>query len=107
MAKSTRRIHGTQHRFLDEAGDSTFYGKGKRLIVGENGVSLSFMIGMLKIKEPLDRIRKQVEALQMQIANDFYFADIPSIQKKKNKLYLKRSTTARKMSFMPIYCLIY
>lgn len=84
MAKSTKNIRGTQHRFLDEAGDSTFYGKGKKLIVGENGVSLSFMIGMLKIKEPLDGIRKQVEALQMQIANDVYFSDIPSIQKKKN-----------------------
>ena len=29
-------------------------------------------------------IRKQVEALQTQIANDVYFSDIPSIQKKKN-----------------------
>ena len=84
MTKSTKGIRGTQHRFLDEAGDSTFYGKGKKLIVGENGVSLSFMIGMLKIKQPLDGIRKQVETLQMQIANDVYFSDIPSIQKKKN-----------------------
>jgi len=32
----------TFHRFLDETGDTTFFGKGRKLILGQGGVSLSF-----------------------------------------------------------------
>ena len=39
----------TFHRFLDETGDTTFYGKGRKLIVGQDGVSLSFGLGMVRI----------------------------------------------------------
>ena len=39
------------HRFLDESGDTTFFGKGHRDIIGEHGVSLTFGIGMLKIND--------------------------------------------------------
>jgi hypothetical protein len=38
----------TDHRFLDEAGDTTFYGSGHKLILGQDGVSHSFIIGMLR-----------------------------------------------------------
>lgn len=41
------------HRFLDEAGDTTFYGKGKKNIIGTNGVSNVFILGMIKVKDPL------------------------------------------------------
>jgi hypothetical protein len=30
------------HRFLDEAGDTTFFGKGRVPMLGQDGVSLSF-----------------------------------------------------------------
>lgn len=71
------------HRFLDEAGDTTFYGKGKLPIVGMNGVSKCFMLGMLKVKEPLDLARSKVIALQNSIGTDPYFNGIASIEKKK------------------------
>lgn len=73
------------HRFLDEAGDTTFYGKKKSRIVGEEGVSKAFILGMLKINEPLDQVREKVIALQNKISQDPYFAQVPSIQKKIKK----------------------
>lgn len=74
------------HRFLDEAGDTTFWGKGKIPIIGlQDGVSLSFTIGMLKFKQPLQPIRDEIIRLQKQVMSDTYFKDIPSIQKKINK----------------------
>jgi hypothetical protein len=78
------------HRFLDEAGDTTFYGKGKVQILGTEGVSKCFILGMLKINEPLEDVRKKVLDLQDQIASDSYFSGIPSIEKKKikNSYYL-------------------
>jgi len=33
------------HRFLDEAGDTTFFGKGRVPMLGQDGVSLSFCAG--------------------------------------------------------------
>lgn len=58
----------TYHRFLDEAGDTAFYGKGKTPIIGvQNGVSLCFMLGMVKFKEPLEPIHQKVVALQQEI----------------------------------------
>jgi len=71
------------HRFLDEAGDTTFYGKGKTPIVGNEGVSKNFILGMLKINNPLHEVRTKVIQLQDKIANDTYFQGIPSIEKKK------------------------
>lgn len=84
MPNSKKKIETHKyHRFLDEAGDTTFFGKGKIPIVGSDGVSKSFILGMLKIKEPLNEVREKIIALHNQIANDPYFAEIPSIQKKK------------------------
>lgn len=70
------------HRFLDEAGDTTFYAKGKKAIVGSNGVSNTFIIGMVKFKQPLSELRKAVHELQYKVAADPFY-DVVSIRKKK------------------------
>ncbi len=49
--KDKKKMLKVYHRFLDESGDTTFYGKKKRVIVGENGVSKSFILGMVKLKQ--------------------------------------------------------
>jgi hypothetical protein len=70
------------YRFIDEAGDTTFYGQGRKPIVGTTGVSKAFILGMVKFRTDLDEIRKRIYELQNQISNDRYFKSIPSIQKK-------------------------
>lgn len=55
----------TNHRILDEAGDTAFYGKGKKAIIGNEGVSNCFMIGMVKFKEPLQGVRDRVQNLMV------------------------------------------
>ena len=49
------------HRFLDEAGDTTFFADNK-VIIGNCGVSLSFAIGMVKINAGRDREVRLVRA---------------------------------------------
>jgi hypothetical protein len=74
-----------RHRFLDEAGDTTFFGKNRVPLVGfQSGVSLSFILGMVRFRSPLIPIRQEIIRLQEQVANDRYFKDVPSIQKKRN-----------------------
>lgn len=85
MASSKKKMLKVYHRFLDESGDTTFYGKKRRIIVGEEGVSKTFILGMVKFKTKLDPIREDVLHLQNEIINDEFYQDIPSIQKKINK----------------------
>jgi hypothetical protein len=74
------------HRFLDEAGDTTFYGKGKIPIIGKvEGVSLCFILGMVKFKQSLKEVRKKIVELQKEVENDSYYNQVPSINKKRNK----------------------
>ena len=72
------------HRFLDEAGDTTFYGKGRTPMVGSEGVSSYFLLGMLSVYQSLEDIRKKVVELQNKIISDPYLVEVPSIKKKKN-----------------------
>src|SRR4029078_6197352 len=69
-------------RFLDETGDTTFYGKGRRLIVGQEGVSLSFGLGVVRIDRPLEEVRREVRALEAEVEADPLLNSIPSVQKR-------------------------
>jgi len=73
------------HRFLDESGDTTFFGKNKRIIVSEPGVSKTFILGMVKIKANLSDVRNQIIALQNEVVQDDYYKNIPSVIKRQNK----------------------
>ena len=77
-----------QHFFLDEAGDPSFYGKGKRIIVGTPGVSSCYFLGMVKFNDSLNDIRQEVIHLQHKVETDPYFKKIGSIEKKKKKRFL-------------------
>jgi len=73
------------HRFLDEAGDTTFYGKGRIPILGENGVSNTFILGMLKINQPLEPLRKRIVDFCKVVQNNRYYKNVPSVVKRVSK----------------------
>lgn len=75
----------TSHRFLDEMGNPTFFGKGRECIIGQEGVSLSFGMGIAKIERPLAEVRKEIQTLQQQVANDPLLNTLPSVIKRVNK----------------------
>ncbi len=75
------KSENSDYRFLDEAGDTTFFGKGKIPIIGQNGVSNTFIIGMLKIKEDISKVRENVRMLQKNISEN-KFLHVPSVLKK-------------------------
>jgi hypothetical protein len=77
----TNRVE-TRHRFLDETGDTTFFGKGRKLILGQEGVSFTFGMGIVRIDRALDETRQQIRELQNQIENDQLLNTIPSVKKR-------------------------
>jgi len=70
------------HRFLDEAGDTTFFGKGRVPILGREGVSMSFGLGMVKITGSVADARRQIESLCQSVELDGYVNRIPSVMKR-------------------------
>ena len=82
MAKEAKARIKITHRFLDEAGDTTFYGKGRKPIIGQTGVSLTFGLGMLKINDELVATRQKIIELQHSIEKNKYLNVIPSVRKK-------------------------
>lgn len=84
MERTTSDNHRqkTLHRFLDEAGDTTFYRSGHTPAIGEKGVSLSFSLGMVDIRSDLNTVRSDIKALQKEVGEDAYIKIIPSVKKK-------------------------
>ena len=74
--------------FVDEAGDPNFYGTGKKLIVGTEGCSRTFSVGFLRTLDPA-AIRSKLADVRLEILNDRYLRDIPSVQKSLRAFHAK------------------
>lgn len=70
------------HRFIDEVGDTAFFGKGKMPILGKEGVSTCFGMGIVKIDRPLPEVRAEVAELQKNVEVDGLLNVIPSVRKR-------------------------
>lgn len=71
------------HRFIDEAGDMTFFLKGKAPApLGDNGISKVFILGMAHVKQDLDSARNLINEFCKQVENDPFFNTIPSVKKR-------------------------
>ncbi len=83
--KKEKRPLNHYHRFLDEAGDMTFYGKGRVPILGEHGVSHCFILGMVKFHTDILPIRQKLFEMQNSIPQNPYYKNVPSVLKRVNK----------------------
>ncbi len=71
----------TSYFFVDESGNPTFYDRHGNLIVGvDEGTSKILILGFIHTKDPKP-IRRVLQNLQKEIAQDKYLEDIPSLQK--------------------------
>jgi len=82
---SKKKLLFKEHRFLDEAGDTTFYGKGRVPLIGRNGSSNVFILGMAAFNEPLQPIRDNILRFEREIENSAYYKNVPSVQKRVQK----------------------
>jgi hypothetical protein len=64
--------------FVDEAGDSVLWGRRGKLLVGTEGCSKYFILGMVHVKDP-KRLALQAQELRQQILEDPYFRGVPSL----------------------------
>lgn len=68
-----------RHYYVDEGGDSTLFSRNGRVLIGDEGCSRFFILGMLDIQDPT-ALQRNLDALRTQLATDPYFARVPSMQ---------------------------
>jgi Protein of unknown function (DUF3800) len=84
MKQKKQPLH-EYHRFLDETGDTTFYGKGRIPILGEYGVSSVFILGMVRFETDLNDVRKIIVDAQKKVEQSRYYRKVPSVIKRMEK----------------------
>jgi hypothetical protein len=69
---------------VDEAGDSVLWGRRGKFLVGAEGCSKYFILGMVRVRDP-ERLGSRADALRRQTLEDPYFRGVPSLDPAKRR----------------------
>ena len=70
--------------FVDEAGDCTLFAHHGRALIGQEGCSRYFMLGLLDIDDP-ETLGIEMGNLRANLMSDEYFKNVPSMQPDQRK----------------------
>lgn len=76
--------HSTRCYFVDEAGDGTLFDKKGKVIIGKEGCSRFFVLGLLDASDPV-ALDKDMREMREKLRADPYFRDVPSMQPSAKK----------------------
>jgi len=66
------------HYYVDEAGDPTLFGVRGKVLVGSEGCSRFFMLGLADVEES-EKLAADLAALRAHLIAGPYFKEVPSI----------------------------
>ena len=72
--------------FVDEAGDAALFGSKGKVLIGSEGCSQYFILGVLDVEQP-ELLAQELQTLRAHLLADSYFAKIPSMQPEARKTY--------------------
>ncbi len=73
-----------RHYFVDEAGDPVLFNRRKQTVVGNEGCSTYFILGLLDVTSPT-HLGAALDALRTRLLADPYFKGVPSMQPERRK----------------------
>jgi hypothetical protein len=79
-----QQISVSKFYFVDEAGDPTLFNSRGNVIVGTEGCSSFFILGLLDVVSP-ELLGQELENLRKQLLKDPYFSGVPSMQPERRK----------------------
>jgi hypothetical protein len=68
-----------RYYFVDEAGDGTLFDRKGRVIIGNEGCSSFFILGLLDVLNPV-LLERDIKALREKLLSDPYFEGVPSMK---------------------------
>jgi len=84
MSKKETRQPTFRHYFVDEAGDPNLFKKRGKTIVGKDGCSKFFMLGVADVANP-QAVANELEELRKSLLADPYFKGVPSFDPTRRK----------------------
>jgi len=84
MSEEENRQPTFRHYFVDEAGDPNLFKKRGKMIVGKDGCSKFFMLGVADVVEPQTVANELIE-LRERLLADPYFKGVPSFDPARRK----------------------
>jgi hypothetical protein len=79
-----RASKSIRHYFVDEAGDPILFNRRKQVVVGKEGCSSFFILGVLDIENP-SVLADELQGLRARLLADPYFRGVPSMQAEERK----------------------
>ncbi len=76
-----------RHYFVDEGGDSTLFSRKGEVLVGTEGCSRFFILGLLDVLDP-GALNIRFDELRARLMSDSYFKSVPSMQPHERKTAL-------------------
>jgi hypothetical protein len=76
-----------RYYFVDEAGDGTLFDARGRVLIGEQGISRYFILGVLDVPNP-EQLHAELDELRQGLLADPYFKKVPSMQPEARKTAL-------------------
>ncbi|MBM4457454.1 MAG: hypothetical protein FJ011_06755 [Chloroflexi bacterium] len=83
MSNQTNGLN-TAHFFVDEAGDLNLFDRKGRVLLGQEGVSDTFMVGVAHVAN-VEVASAKLENLRAELLADPYFSGVPSMQPENRK----------------------
>ena len=74
----------TCHYYVDEAGDPILFDKKGKVLIGSEGCSRYFILGLLHVEDP-PSMEHELNNLRKKLLADPYFAGVPSMQPDEKK----------------------
>ena len=68
-----------RHYYIDEGGDGTLFSKRGKVLIGTEGCSRFFILGLLEVPDPI-ALQHTFDDLRTRLMSDPYFDDVPSMQ---------------------------
>jgi hypothetical protein len=72
-------IPEARNYYVDEAGDPTLFDRRGKVVIGCQGCSRFFMLGLLDVPDPV-KLTQDLEELRARLLADPYFRGVPSMQ---------------------------
>lgn len=85
--QTTETPSSIRHYFVDEGGDGTLFSRKGKVLVGTEGCSRFFILGLLDVPDPV-ALNDRFDKLRAQLMNDSYFKGVPSMQPTNRKTAL-------------------
>ena len=82
--RSIETSSSIRYYFVDEGGDAILFSRNGKELVGTEGCSRFFIVGLLAVQDP-ETLQKHVNGLRDQLIGDPYFHGVPSMRRDARK----------------------